>query len=160
MWRPGPKYLSSGNRATASTQCQRCLEHGHWTYECSKPRVYKARPTRTQQLSRPITLVQPELPPELADKKGVADNILRRKEKERKQKKQRALSPSSSSSNSSNTSSESNSESESDSDSSSGSSSSSSSSSEGESNSDTSSSRSRSKARSQKRSQKRKRGQR
>ncbi len=33
--------------------CQRCLQTGHWTYECKNAPVYKARPTRTQQLMQP-----------------------------------------------------------------------------------------------------------
>lgn len=41
------------------------------------------RPTRTQQLKKPLKLYEPEIPEELLDKKGLADKILKRKEKER-----------------------------------------------------------------------------
>ncbi|KTW26497.1 uncharacterized protein T551_03414 [Pneumocystis jirovecii RU7] len=30
--------------------CQKCLKHGHWTYECKNSIIYKSRPTRTQEL--------------------------------------------------------------------------------------------------------------
>ena len=33
--------------------CQRCLQQGHWTYECKNEPAYSARPTRTQQLKNP-----------------------------------------------------------------------------------------------------------
>ena len=42
--------LGGGN---AGVVCQRCLQTGHWTYECKNAPVYKARPTRTQQLMQP-----------------------------------------------------------------------------------------------------------
>lgn len=60
------------------------------TYECKKDRSYKVRPTRTQQLKKPIKLYQPELPKELQDKRGLADEILKRKEKERSKNKKRS----------------------------------------------------------------------
>ncbi|KAF1807567.1 zinc knuckle-domain-containing protein [Mucor lusitanicus] len=90
MYRTGPRYQASSKKASTSTQCQRCLEHGHWTYECKKDRSYKVRPTRTQQLKKPIKLYQPELPKELQDKRGLADQILKRKEKERSRKRKRS----------------------------------------------------------------------
>ncbi|KAJ1292115.1 hypothetical protein BS78_02G367700 [Paspalum vaginatum] len=37
----------------AYTQCQKCFQHGHWTYECKNERVYMSRPSRTQQLKNP-----------------------------------------------------------------------------------------------------------
>ncbi|NP_001137023.1 uncharacterized LOC100217191 [Zea mays] len=37
----------------AYTQCQKCFQHGHWTYECKNERVYISRPSRTQQLKNP-----------------------------------------------------------------------------------------------------------
>ncbi|CAJ0920640.1 7642_t:CDS:2 [Entrophospora sp. SA101] len=58
------KYPSSTTHATSNTQCQKCLEFGHWTYECKNSRVYKARPTRTQQLSKPLKPIAVELPEE------------------------------------------------------------------------------------------------
>ncbi|KAJ6796101.1 zinc finger CCHC domain-containing protein 10 [Iris pallida] len=36
-----------------SSQCQKCFQPGHWTYECKNERVYMSRPSRTQQLKNP-----------------------------------------------------------------------------------------------------------
>ncbi len=33
--------------------CQKCLQKGHWTYQCKNDAVYTSRPTRTKQLLRP-----------------------------------------------------------------------------------------------------------
>lgn len=35
------------------SQCQKCFQAGHWTYECKNERVYMSRPSRTQQLKNP-----------------------------------------------------------------------------------------------------------
>ncbi|KAL5782169.1 hypothetical protein ACOSP7_007198 [Xanthoceras sorbifolium] len=37
----------------AASQCQKCFQTGHWTYECKNERVYMSRPSRTQQLKNP-----------------------------------------------------------------------------------------------------------
>lgn len=37
----------------APSQCQKCFQSGHWTYECKNERVYISRPSRTQQLKNP-----------------------------------------------------------------------------------------------------------
>jgi len=37
--------------AAAAVQCQRCLQHGHYTYECRGERVYVARVSRSEQLA-------------------------------------------------------------------------------------------------------------
>ncbi|GMH19914.1 hypothetical protein Nepgr_021755 [Nepenthes gracilis] len=37
-----------------ASQCQKCFQTGHWTYECKNERVYISRPSRTQQLKNPI----------------------------------------------------------------------------------------------------------
>ncbi|EQC52972.1 hypothetical protein SJAG_06431 [Schizosaccharomyces japonicus yFS275] len=37
----------SGSQAV----CQKCFEHGHYTYQCKNERVYKKRPSRTQQFA-------------------------------------------------------------------------------------------------------------
>ncbi|TYG53167.1 hypothetical protein ES288_D09G087800v1 [Gossypium darwinii] len=36
-----------------ASQCQKCFQVGHWTYECKNERVYMSRPSRTQQLKNP-----------------------------------------------------------------------------------------------------------
>ncbi|CAM8979519.1 unnamed protein product [Rhodiola kirilowii] len=38
---------------SSSSQCQKCFQTGHWTYECKNERVYISRPSRTQQLKNP-----------------------------------------------------------------------------------------------------------
>ncbi|CAG8448377.1 2156_t:CDS:2 [Ambispora gerdemannii] len=59
---PGRRYPTSTTKASPKTQCQKCLEFGHWTYECKNSRPYKSRPTRTQQLTRPLRPVVTKLP--------------------------------------------------------------------------------------------------
>ncbi|CAM9485545.1 unnamed protein product, partial [Hapterophycus canaliculatus] len=34
-------------------QCQKCLQIGHWTYECKGKAAYKARVSRTKILENP-----------------------------------------------------------------------------------------------------------
>ncbi|XP_075265414.1 uncharacterized protein LOC142357759 [Convolutriloba macropyga] len=88
---------SSSSRGGGSQVCQKCMQVGHWTYECPNPRVYQARPTRTQQLKNP----------KVRQRFMDADELLEtdtgkpgRKEDE-KRKKKRRRSPSTSSSSSS-----------------------------------------------------------
>ncbi|KAL6707972.1 hypothetical protein ACN47E_003646 [Coniothyrium glycines] len=92
--RPG----AGRSKASVDTLCQKCLKRGHYSYECTAPaqeRPYKSRPSRTQQLLNPK--LQPklttEVPNELLRKKGVADEILKKKENERR--RSRSLSTSS-----------------------------------------------------------------
>ncbi|KAK9820044.1 hypothetical protein WJX72_005434 [[Myrmecia] bisecta] len=90
--------------AAANVVCQRCLQKGHWTYECKNEAAYAARPTRTQQLLNPKVrqrfLDPSEAPPEepRAQRNGVLD---------RKRKHEPAPSSSSSDSGSSSSSSDS-----------------------------------------------------
>mmetsp|Transcript_3218 Transcript_3218/g.4947 ORF Transcript_3218/g.4947 Transcript_3218/m.4947 type:complete len:129 (-) Transcript_3218:53-439(-) len=42
--------MRANKAAATNQQCQQCLKYGHWTYECKAAPVYKARPSRTQQL--------------------------------------------------------------------------------------------------------------
>ncbi|KAG9061347.1 hypothetical protein KI688_007325 [Linnemannia hyalina] len=86
----GPRYSASTNsaKAPATQQCQKCLEFGHYTYECKAERAYKARPTRTQQLKKPLKRVEVEVPEEFLPKReGLAAKILKDKEAERKKNK-------------------------------------------------------------------------
>ncbi|TPX65775.1 hypothetical protein SpCBS45565_g04949 [Spizellomyces sp. 'palustris'] len=67
-------------------QCQKCLGYGHWTYECKSTRPYVSRPTRTQQLSKPIlpsAMVKKDPTGLRRSQKGLADEILRKKRRER-----------------------------------------------------------------------------
>ncbi|KAG9458727.1 hypothetical protein H6P81_003235 [Aristolochia fimbriata] len=45
--------LSMASSGSAASQCQKCFQPGHWTYECKNERVYISRPSRTQQLKNP-----------------------------------------------------------------------------------------------------------
>ncbi|CAN4091709.1 unnamed protein product [Withania somnifera] len=47
------KDKASGSTLGAASQCQKCFQTGHWTYECKNERVYISRPSRTQQLKNP-----------------------------------------------------------------------------------------------------------
>ncbi|KAL6158464.1 hypothetical protein ACJQWK_03917 [Exserohilum turcicum] len=92
--RPG----AGRSKASADTLCQKCLQRGHYSYECKAPaqeRPYKSRPSRTQQLLNPK--LQPKLttdvPEDLVRKKGIADEILKKKDDDRK--RARSLSTSS-----------------------------------------------------------------
>jgi hypothetical protein len=97
--RPG----TGRSKASSDTLCQKCLKRGHYSYECkatAQERPYQSRPSRTQQLLNPK--LQPklttEVPEDLLRKKGVADEILKKKKAERAgrdRKRSRSLSTSS-----------------------------------------------------------------
>ncbi|CAG8544639.1 12579_t:CDS:2 [Rhizophagus irregularis] len=55
----GRRYPSTESKPSANTKCQKCLETGHWNTP-----TYKARPTRTQQLTKPLKPISLELPDE------------------------------------------------------------------------------------------------
>jgi hypothetical protein len=82
--RPG----AGRSKASADTLCQKCLKRGHYSYECkasAQERPYTSRPSRTQQLLNPKLKpkLTTEVPEDLLRKKGVADEILKKKEEER-----------------------------------------------------------------------------
>lgn len=37
-------------------RCQKCLEYGHWTYECKGKRKFVHRDTRTVQLNKRLKM--------------------------------------------------------------------------------------------------------
>lgn len=41
---------SSFTKKSGIQQCQKCLKHGHWTYECKNSQAYLYRPSRTTLL--------------------------------------------------------------------------------------------------------------
>lgn len=64
---------------SAASQCQKCYQTGHWTYECKNERVYISRPSRTQQLKNPklkmklsvsYELDNPDIPKETVKEMG------------------------------------------------------------------------------------------
>ncbi|KIK24488.1 hypothetical protein PISMIDRAFT_678095, partial [Pisolithus microcarpus 441] len=48
----------SAPRPTSTTVCQKCLQTGHFTYECKSPRPYVSRPSRTQMMENPRLLAK------------------------------------------------------------------------------------------------------
>ncbi|KAL8271105.1 hypothetical protein Esti_004959 [Eimeria stiedai] len=119
-------------RDAAKAECQKCMQYGHWTYQCTNRRVYLQRPTRTQILKNPRLNPKqvnaddaPEIPL-ITDGDWYRDRRLAQKLKEEQREIEKAAKRSSGSSSSS---SSSDSDSDSDSDSSSSSSTTSSSSS-------------------------------
>jgi hypothetical protein len=107
--KPKAPEASSGG---AYTQCQKCFQHGHWTYECKNERVYMSRPSRTQQLKNPklkksvpvsYQFENPDLIKEReAEKKLMEEKRKKEKSERRKGKsKRKHRSPSDSGSNSS-----------------------------------------------------------
>ncbi|CAA6661996.1 unnamed protein product [Spirodela intermedia] len=52
----------SSSSGGVAAQCQRCLQPGHWTYECKNEAVYISRPSRTQQLKNPKLRMRPTSP--------------------------------------------------------------------------------------------------
>lgn len=59
------KSMSASSSAVVGggggSQCQKCFETGHWTYECKNERVYVSRPSRTQQLKDPKLRTKPSV---------------------------------------------------------------------------------------------------
>ncbi|KAB5589042.1 hypothetical protein CTheo_7520 [Ceratobasidium theobromae] len=96
-------------RASADTVCQKCLQRGHFIYECKFTQPYKSRPSRTQLLEKPELARKRgdkpsvEVPEEFKKshkRTGIANKILEEKEKDREAKRKRSASPDSSSSDS------------------------------------------------------------
>ncbi|KAL9089920.1 MAG: hypothetical protein Q9159_002277 [Coniocarpon cinnabarinum] len=84
-------YASS--KASSTTRCQKCLQYGHYSFECKvtvQNRPYRPRPSRTQQLFNPT--LQPQLSEEnpLLQKAGIADAQLERSEYERRRRQDSA----------------------------------------------------------------------
>ncbi|KAH8363640.1 hypothetical protein KR084_004488 [Drosophila pseudotakahashii] len=99
-------------------RCQKCLQIGHWSYECKEKRKFVHRSSRTKQLSKHLAQKEAEAPKnEVEEQLEVAP--AGGKKVRRKRKPSRSSSSSSSSSDSSDSSSESDSSSGSDSSSSS-----------------------------------------
>ena len=49
-------YLLSREPSAVNVQCQKCLEKGHWTYQCTGKRKYVYRPSRTKELKKRLKL--------------------------------------------------------------------------------------------------------
>ncbi|CAH8390422.1 unnamed protein product [Eruca vesicaria subsp. sativa] len=55
------KSMSASAVVGGASQCQKCFQTGHWTYECKNERVYVSRPSRTQQLKNPKLRMKPSV---------------------------------------------------------------------------------------------------
>uniref|UniRef100_A0A8C9AUB1 Zinc finger CCHC-type containing 10 n=1 Tax=Phocoena sinus TaxID=42100 RepID=A0A8C9AUB1_PHOSS len=90
---PAREGLGPGREANKQhVRCQKCLEFGHWTYECTGKRKYLHRPSRTAELKKALKEKENRL---LLQQSIGETNV------ERKTKKKRSKSVTSSSSNSS-----------------------------------------------------------
>ncbi|KAF8053780.1 hypothetical protein N665_1374s0002 [Sinapis alba] len=79
------------------SQCQKCFQTGHWTYECKNERVYVSRPSRTLQLKNPKLRMKPSVDDDLDDeeeKVEVTNGKEEEGEKRRSKRKQRSKSDS------------------------------------------------------------------
>ena len=114
----GPLKRKSDDKAAVAAQCQKCLEKGHWTFECKNEGVYLKRVSRTKQLINP-KLRQPfnkEKPPEKGEKINAQQPKLKRRRRKDSTSSDSSSSSSSSSSSGSSSSSSSDSSSSSSSD--------------------------------------------
>ena len=48
-----PKSSSTPLNHNANAKCQKCLQTGHWTFDCPNERTYRPRPSRTALLANP-----------------------------------------------------------------------------------------------------------
>ncbi|KAJ0062002.1 hypothetical protein NL108_014781, partial [Boleophthalmus pectinirostris] len=45
-----------------NVRCQKCLEMGHWTYECTGKRKYVHRPSRTVEMKKKLKEIENKPP--------------------------------------------------------------------------------------------------
>jgi hypothetical protein len=53
---PKPRIMSRTSHGDGTQQCANCLEIGHWSYECIKPKVYAPKQSRTDALKKGIVV--------------------------------------------------------------------------------------------------------
>ncbi|KAF8048577.1 hypothetical protein N665_2473s0004 [Sinapis alba] len=76
------------------SQCQKCFQTGHWTYECKNERVYVSRPSRTLQLKNPKLRMKPSVDDLDGDEKVEVTNGKEEEGERRSKRKQRSKSDS------------------------------------------------------------------
>ncbi|XP_039766258.1 zinc finger CCHC domain-containing protein 10 isoform X4 [Ornithorhynchus anatinus] len=55
IFQPVKYYFTNVREANKQhVRCQKCLEFGHWTYECTGKRKYLYRPSRTAELTKAL----------------------------------------------------------------------------------------------------------
>ncbi|CAK7293203.1 Zinc finger CCHC domain-containing protein 10 [Vulpes lagopus] len=99
--------LIARRQAEANKQhvrCQKCLEFGHWTYECTGKRKYLHRPSRTAELKKALKEKENRL---LLLQQSIGETNVERKTKKKRSKSVTSSSSSSSDSSASDSSSES-----------------------------------------------------
>lgn len=77
----------------SGSQCQKCFQTGHWTYECKNERVYISRPSRTQQLKNPKLRMRPPVSYDLDNpdvQKETKDDEQPKKSKRKSKRKHRS----------------------------------------------------------------------
>ncbi|CAH0394819.1 unnamed protein product [Bemisia tabaci] len=101
----GTPSTYAGNRSgdsSANAQCQKCLQQGHWTYECTGKRKYLHRTSRTAQLKKRIKEIEAK-----ANGETIAKDVKRKGGKDKKRRKKSSSKHASSSGSSSDDSSDS-----------------------------------------------------
>ncbi|KAL3634650.1 hypothetical protein CASFOL_021704 [Castilleja foliolosa] len=86
--RKDPKNTTS-TISGPSSQCQKCYQTGHWTYECKNERVYISRPSRTQQLKNPKLRMKVSVSYDLDDNNDNNPDLGSGKKKSEKKKSKR-----------------------------------------------------------------------
>jgi len=91
-WRGNASFSNKTSQAK-SQQCQKCLQIGHWTYQCKGERAYNRRPSRSAvvknaQASVPnVQFYNTEKPPDpQRDLKEKVDALLKKKHKKKRKK--------------------------------------------------------------------------
>jgi uncharacterized protein (DUF2384 family) len=77
------RKTASSSSSQREIKCQKCLQIGHLLFQCqAEERPYVSRPSRSQQLKKPIVLKR-QKQEQLESRKGLADKILKQAEEER-----------------------------------------------------------------------------
>ncbi|XP_047062160.1 zinc finger CCHC domain-containing protein 10-like [Lolium rigidum] len=94
--KPKASPTSSGG---AYSQCQKCFQLGHWTYECKNDHTYISRPSRTQQIKNPklkkttllesCQFVNPDLEKEREEERRLLKEKIEKGKSERREAKRR-----------------------------------------------------------------------
>ncbi|KAJ8962019.1 hypothetical protein NQ314_005801 [Rhamnusium bicolor] len=80
----GQTTASFGKKKTPSyppqgVRCQKCLEYGHWSYECKGKRKYLHRTSRTQQLKKRLKSMEEGIS-EVSASKAIRDKSKKKNE--------------------------------------------------------------------------------
>lgn len=76
-----PRPNTTPTNPNANAKCQKCLQPGHWTFDCQQSQTYRPRPSRTALLANPnLRLPEAEIPADTleAERETAAAEILNR----------------------------------------------------------------------------------